>query len=125
MVGSVQRSIWSVTKLNIFYQKTIQNLADRFRGKIFEKLQLLLGQNRLKPLGMHCCCARSLASAFLGVTSKWEQQRELAMVEQRGTSGEHSVNKGGQREFVTQESEPVSEGAGASSVVNVSVIFSP
>ena len=37
------------------------------------------------------------------------------MVEQRGTSGEHSVNKGGQREFVAQESEPVSEGAGASS----------
>ena len=113
-----------MTKLNIFDQKTIQILDERFRSKIFENLQLLLGQNRLKALEMYCCCAHSLASAFVGVASKWAQQRELAMVEPRGKSGEHSANKGDQREFVIQESEPLSEGAGASSIIDVRQDFS-
>ena len=42
--------------------------------------------------------------------------KEVAVVEQRGRNGEHSAKKGDQQELVAQESEPVSEGAGASSI---------
>ena len=50
--------------------------------------------------------------------------KEVAVVEQRGRNGEHPVMKGDQLELVAQESEPVSEGAGASSITSAITDFS-